>query len=48
MCLIQYIILGHNTNYWAVIEIEEYPEHCETFEMERIMRPEIFQGRRVL
>ena len=35
MCLMQYIAQGHCTNCWAVIEIDTYSEHCQTFKMER-------------
>ena len=35
MSLMQYIVYGHCTNYWAVIETETYSEHCQTFKTER-------------
>ena len=55
MCLIQYIVQGHCTSYWTVIEIKTYSEYCQTFKRWRVLQigqclsagaqPEIFQGR---
>ena len=55
ICLMQYIVEGYCTNYWIVIDTKVYPEHCQTFKMERFAKtiipecrcaPGIFKGRK--
>ena len=38
MCLMKYRAKGHFTNYWTVIAVLAYLEHCQTFKMERFAK----------